>query len=261
MQLQELIKLTDNLFYANSSSYKVIMSKQKELLAIIKPTTDIKKIDYKAVEKYLNALKAKNNSDATINSKLAYLSKILNYAYKINLIDARPYIPTLKEKPSKEKYLSQAEKVQMILWCRKNKQKELLKVLLIGLYTGLRINNILSLTDANFRDGKLFIYDKKVNRNLILPVSNKIKYIITRHKSFTLSYAQCYYIFNLMKQQLQLDAAITIHTLRHTFCSDLVQKGIAIPVIQKLANHKKISTTLRYAHLNDAQLLDAVNIL
>ena len=62
MQLQELIRLTDNLFYANSSSYKVIMSKQKELLAIIKPTTDIKKIDYKAVEKYLNALKAKNNS-------------------------------------------------------------------------------------------------------------------------------------------------------------------------------------------------------
>ena len=64
-----------------------------------------------------------------------------------------------------------------------------------------------------------------------------------------------------MKQQLNLDAAITIHTLRHTFCSDLVQKGIAVPVIQKLANHKKITTTMRYTHLNDRLLEDAINIL
>ena len=64
-----------------------------------------------------------------------------------------------------------------------------------------------------------------------------------------------------MKKELKLDKAITIHTLRHTFCSELVQRGVTIPVIQALANHKKITTTMRYAHLNSEQLKAAIEVL
>lgn len=261
MQLIELIELTDNLFYSDTPSFKVIISKQNEILSIIKPSTDIKKIDYKMIDALIKTLKQKGNSPATINSKLAYLSKILNYAYKTNLIQNKPYIPTQRQKAPKEKYLSQQEKIQMLLWCRKNKQKELAKIILIGLYTGFRINNILSLDSSMYRDDKLFIYDKKTNKNFIMPVSSKIKYIITNFKKFTLNYQQCYYIFSLMKKDLQLDDNITIHTLRHTFGSDLVQQNITLPVIQALMNHRKITTTMKYTHLNTAQLSNAINVL
>lgn len=261
MQLIELIEITDNLFYADSPSYKVIQSKQNELLTILRPTIDIKKIDFKTVEKIVKTLKDKNNSPATINSKLAYLSKILNYAYKVNLIPNKPYIPTLKEPEPREKYLTTAEKIQMLLWCKQNKQKELAKIILIGLYTGLRINNILSLNDSMYREGNLYIYDKKLKKNFIIPVSNKIKYIITNFKGFNISYNQCYYIFSLMKKDLQLDDRITIHTLRHTFGSDLVQKNVTLPVIKALMNHKKITTTMKYTHLNTAQLSNAIGVL
>lgn len=261
MQLIELIDITNNLFYNDSPSYKVIASKQNELLTILKPTMDIKKINYKTIEKIIQVYKAKNNSPATINSKLAYISKILNYAYKVNLIPSKPYTPTLREPEPKEKYLTKAEKVQMLLWCKNNKQKELAKIILIGLYTGLRINNILSLKDSMYREGNLYIYDKKTKKNYIIPVKNKIKYIITNLKGFNVSYNQCYYIFSLMKKDLQLDDNITIHTLRHTFGSDLVQQNITLPVIQALMNHRKITTTMKYTHLNTAQLSNAINVL
>ena len=261
MQLIELIELTDNLFYNNSPSYKVIISKQNELLSIIKPSTDIKKINFKTVDKLIKTLKNKNNSASTINSKLAYLSKILNYAYKVNLIQNKPYIPTLKAIQPKEKYLTTQEKISMLLWCRKNKQQELLKIILIGLYTGLRINNILSLDSTMYKDDKLYIYDKKTNKNFILPVSNKIKYIIADIKPFKISYNQVYYIFNQMKKELQLDDNITIHTLRHTFGSDLIHKNVSLPVIQTLMNHKKITTTMKYLHLDTQQLENAIKIL
>lgn len=265
MQLIELIEITDDLFYADSPSYKVILSKQKELLDFLHPTKEINKIDNKVITKYIKYLQDKGNSNATINSKLAYLSKILTYAFRIDKLKQKPYIPTMRIADPKDKFLTKDEKTQMLYWCWRNRQREgvneLLKIILIGIYTGLRINNILSLTSENYREGMLYIYDKKVKKNFVLPVSNKIKYIIINHKAFNVSYRQCYYLFNLMKQDLKLDPAITIHTLRHTFCSDLVQKNISIPVIQALANHKKIQTTMRYTHLNTKQLENAINVL
>ena len=65
----------------------------------------------------------------------------------------------------------------------------------------------------------------------------------------------------LMKKELQLDDTITIHTLRHTFGSELVQKNITLPVIQSLMNHKKITTTMRYLHTNTQQLQNAIDML
>lgn len=40
---------------------------------------------------------------------------------------------------------------------------------------------------------------------------------------------------------------MTFHDLRHAFCSRLAQRGVEIPTIQRLAGHKSIATTMRYA--------------
>jgi integrase len=41
----------------------------------------------------------------------------------------------------------------------------------------------------------------------------------------------------------------SIHTTRHTFISELAILGTPLPTLQKLARHKTIAMTLRYAHL------------
>lgn len=261
MNLQELINITDKALYSNITYYKVIQSKQKELLTIIPANTNITKIDYKLINKYIEHLKNKNNNPTTINTKTAYLSTILNYAYKNNLIQNKPYIPYRKQTQTKDRYLTQDELVKMLLWCRANKQQELLKVILIGYYTGLRINNTLTINKTNYKDEMLSVYDKKTNSYFVIPLSNKIKYIVTNLDKINLSYQQCYYLFNLMKKDLNLDKQITIHTLRHTFCSKLYNKGCPIELIQKLANHKKLTTTQRYTHINKDKLINAISML
>jgi integrase len=44
---------------------------------------------------------------------------------------------------------------------------------------------------------------------------------------------------------------LTPHDLRHTFITDLIESGTPLPVVQKLAGHRSIGTTMRYFHLTD----------
>jgi len=46
---------------------------------------------------------------------------------------------------------------------------------------------------------------------------------------------------------------ITPHSLRHTHASWLAQKGVNILHIKKQLGHKKLETTMRYAHISDTQ--------
>ena len=48
------------------------------------------------------------------------------------------------------------------------------------------------------------------------------------------------------------------HDLRHTFISHLVMEGVDLTTVQKLAGHRDIKTTMRYAHLAPDHLRSAV---
>ena len=51
----------------------------------------------------------------------------------------------------------------------------------------------------------------------------------------------------------------SLHTLRHTFASHLVMKGLSIYRVSQWLGHKSVTTTMIYAHL--APQDDEINIL
>ena len=59
----------------------------------------------------------------------------------------------------------------------------------------------------------------------------------------------------------KLSRKIGWHTMRHTFASHLVMRGVAIRAVQEMMGHASIVITQRYAHLAPEVSRDAVQLL
>ncbi len=58
-----------------------------------------------------------------------------------------------------------------------------------------------------------------------------------------------------------VNANIHFHSLRHSFASALVQRGVSLYAVKELLGHENIKTTQIYSHLQRENLLQAVNML
>ena len=56
------------------------------------------------------------------------------------------------------------------------------------------------------------------------------------------------------------ETPITMHQFRHTCASDLLEAGVCLPDVQQLLGHQTIGTTMRYLHVADPQLHQAVKV-
>jgi integrase len=54
---------------------------------------------------------------------------------------------------------------------------------------------------------------------------------------------------------------VTVHTLRHSYATHLIEAGVPLRVLQKLLGHRKVETTLRYVHLSKDARVDSAAVI
>ena len=141
---------------------------------------------------------------------------------------------------------------------------------LLLLRTGMRIGELLALrvSDVNLREQKVMIYigEKNYRGRVVYfsddardalnawlklrdPLKDFVFYGTTRH---SLSYAAARKRFNKYLDKAGLShKGYTLHQLRHTFATELLNAGMRIECLQTLLGHSDLEMTKRYARLSD----------
>ena len=166
----------------------------------------------------------------------------------------------------------------MKLIVEKENNPTLTSIYSFAFYTGMRLSEIINLewNDVDLNSRIIKVRNKagfttKSKKERVIPISNVVydilinlnyysNYIFEKNKmKFNPTYVSRK--FKLCVNSTTLNQKIHFHTLRHSFASNLVQKNVNIYTVQKLLGHSNISTTQIYSHLNQDNLINAINLL
>ena len=143
-------------------------------------------------------------------------------------------------------------------------------MILVLLRTGMRIGELLGtkMKEVNLKEKKIEIFEAPKNRvgrvvflsDDALPALKKwLKerapdkdYLFYSQRRNTLAYtsARMMFVKYLEKAGLE-EKGYTLHCLRHTFASELLNAGMRLECLQQLLGHSSIEMTRRYARLTD----------
>ena len=247
-------------------------------------TTPISNITKDTIKDYLNSLTSKYGqrvSLATQNRHYASLHRFFQWCVQEKYTTENPMENLPRRRPNKD--LGEAQPGSVIRSLKREQVEKLLRnaqttrerLLFTLLYTsGIRISEALDLNIQDIHDGTIHInhgkgnqprqaYLSKQTEKLIIqyleekgnPTSGPL--FVTAHGQ-RLSYARARQLFmESARNILNSDGTqITIHQLRHTFCTERAGH-IDSFVLQRLAGHNDIRTTLRYTKVNDVVAKEA----
>lgn len=246
-------------------SYYLNIGNMKAMLPFFKGKY-LSEITPQDIERY-KAERSSTVKPATLNRDLACLRHMLNKAIEWGYQQVNPMkgVKLLKEPPGRLRFLSE-EEIKILLHELPAGSK---LIVLVAMYTGMRRSEILNLNWSNvdLKNRILVVEKTKTNERRIIPINDglysQLHELSTRKKS-ELVFAECR--INLRRNFTDALKRANIrnfrfHDLRHTFASYLVMSGASIKVVQQLLGHKDLKMTMRYSHLSNEHLQEAVGKL
>jgi integrase len=212
-----------------------------------------------AVERRLSA--------AAVNRPLALLRHLLRLAHEEwEAIDNVPRIRLEKEPQGRLRWLTQEEITRLLHAAAKSKNKELRAAVIVALNTGLRLGELLGLTwdRIDLSRGVIRLELTKSGRRREVPLNAESYAALV-----SLNPKEFGRVFSTRSIRKAYENAVTnaklddvnFHTLRHTFASWAVMRGVSLKELQELLGHSSLAMTMRYAHLAPERLRSAVTRL
>ena len=193
---------------------------------------------------------------SSVNRILTNLHSMLMFAHERDLLEKMPKFSWEKEDNERVRWLSEQEQ-ETLLRITPEEFSAFCEILIL---TGMRRGELLSLTKDNIDGDYIRLWKTKTGKARSVPMSSKAKELVNQHVPFNLTENQCTVLWNKAKKQmgLEYDKDFVLHTLRHTTATRMLKRTGNIALVQRMLGHSKITTTMRYAHIADDQLLAAV---
>lgn len=196
------------------------------------------------------------------------------YAFIAFLVDLGILPPTMMQrkirikKPDSLPRAIPHEDISVLLKVVRNARDRAMILLLLR--TGMRIGELLAVKnkDISFSERKILLYLGEKNyqgravyysedaedalQQWLHIRAQDSSYLFPGKRTPQLSYSAAW---SVMQQSLKRAGLshkkYTLHSLRHTFATDMLNAGMRIEVLQQLLGHQEIEMTMRYARMSD----------
>lgn len=247
---------------------------------------DLCSINTPLIRKYISYLKTeKKYKNQTIRRKIHSLSSFFNFAVEQEYITKNPM--TSIHAPRREEkvpiYLSESEITKLIKSTMHYGNDNALRdkcIIETLAYTGIRRQELLGLDweDVDFKLNTLKIRFGKGKKERIIPLMDKLvtdlwaylqtRLPLTNHAVFisqtgnrmSNTSLECLFRKYLKKSGLE-GKGYTIHKLRHSFASLLIQNNANLLSVKELLGHSDLNSTKIYTHINTNYLRQELNKL
>lgn len=253
----------DTLGESSRRNYRSIYNKCKPLYDI--PFKDLK-------TEHLQSIVDEHKKLSNINLVKVLYTHLYYYALKNDIVekDYSKYVEIPVKEVKKKKQPFTAEEVER-LW--KHQDKPFVDIVLVLLYTGMRITELLEMPLSKvYPDKRYMVGGKKTKagRDRIIPIhkdilpfiekafANNKKWLFetSRGNSWQYNYFAAYKFTPLMEA---LEMSHTLHETRHTFISQASRLNINQSAIKKIVGHASGDITEHYTHKNIDELIEAVD--
>jgi integrase len=214
-----------------------------------------------------------------VNRELATLSHLFNKAVEWGWI-ARPSakIRKLKEDNGRIVYLSAPQADALLEAAKTDQNRQIYPFILIGLRTGMRKSEILSIRRENIDLEARTIYlpfakagarTQPISADLASFLSGYVETLpngtpwlfpsIAAEQGHTIDIRKAF-VRSVIAAGLDPKQVVR-HTLRHTAITHLVQAGVDLPTVKRISGHKTMAMVERYAHQSGAHIAAAMEKL
>ena len=207
-------------------------------------------------------------SDRSIN----YYNSVIRFIYEVTLdkLINKKQLPMRKKKKTLYKVLTKEELSTFFNVCDNFKFKTIF-MLVYG--SGLRIGEVANLRveDIDSKNMRIFVRAGKGNkeRYTILPKQSlemlreywrKYRQHKRRGRIFLSESGKAITVgvirehFRKYRKKAKINEKATLHTLRHNFATDLIERGATLIQVKELMGHSNIRSTMEYVHVANVKL-------
>jgi integrase/recombinase XerD len=229
---------------------------------IKKENTEIKSEDILHYYQHIKTVKGKRTkkpfSESYIAGILLSLKLYFDYLQRTGTIKINPYQLKIKQPKSEERKVFTKEEIRKLY----NKSSGLQTIILHLCYAcGLRRNEAgeLKINDIDLENNLLYIRKGKGKKRRVIPFTKQVKKDIEsfifssegKENLLNITAIRIYYEFTKLLKKTGLEnKGFTLHCLRHTIATQLLEQGMELEKVRDFLGHEYLGTTQIYTRIN-----------